>query len=113
MRSHDDESPPGYPMHAGNGIAIPDFLRIVVAEDEPASDRAVAEQAVLALNSSMMVIYDEALAKYKRNMRQRVPIILALFTGEGGRMILYRPGHEPLVADPVPDRLPARQVGRP
>ena len=50
----------------------------------------------------MMVIYDEALAKYMRNMRRRVPIILALFSGEGGRMILYRPGHEPLVADPVP-----------
>ncbi len=89
-------------MHAGNGMAIPDFLRIVVAEDEPASDRAVAEQAVLALNSEMMVIYDEALAKYMRNMRRRVPIILALFTGEGGRMILHRPGHDPLVADPVP-----------
>jgi hypothetical protein len=49
-----------------------------------------------------MVIYDEALAKYMRNMRRRVPIILALFSGEGGRMILYRPGHDPLVADPVP-----------
>jgi hypothetical protein len=89
-------------MHGGNGMAVPDFLRVVVAEEEPASGRAVAEQSVLALNSAMMVIYDEALAKYMRNMRQRVPIILALFTGEGGRMILYRPGHDPLVADPVP-----------
>src|SRR5262249_19071929 len=85
----------------GNGMAVPDFLRVVVAEDEPASGRAVAEQSVLALNSAMMVIYDEALAKYMRNMRQRVPIILALFTGEGGRMVLYRPGHDPLIADPV------------
>src|SRR5262249_6117657 len=25
-----------------------------------------------------------------------------LFSGEGGRMILYRPGHAPLVADSVP-----------
>jgi hypothetical protein len=92
----------GCPMHSSNGMTIPDFLRIVVAEDGPTNDRTVAEKAVLALNSEMMVIYDEALAKYMRNMRRRVPIILALFTGEGGRMILHQPGHEPIVADPVP-----------
>jgi hypothetical protein len=90
------------PMHTSNGRDVPDFLRIVVPEEKPASDRTVAEQSVLALNSAMMVIDDEALAKSMRNMRRRVPIILALFSGEGGRMILYRPGHEPLVADPVP-----------
>jgi hypothetical protein len=81
---------------------IPDFLRVVVAEERPAGDRAVAEQAVLALNASMMTLYDATLEKYKRNMRDRVPIILALFTGQGGQLILYRPGHEPLVAEPVP-----------
>jgi hypothetical protein len=92
----------GCPIHSSNGWAVPDFLRVVVAQDEPASQRAVAEQAVLALNSEMMVIYEDALLKYMANMRQRVPILLALFTGQGGNMILYRPGHEPLVADPVP-----------
>jgi N6-adenosine-specific RNA methylase IME4 len=85
-----------------NSAAIPEFLRVVIAEEEPASERAVAEQAVLALNSSMMTLYDQTLEKYKRNLRERVPIILALFSGAGGQMILYRPGHEPLVADPVP-----------
>ena len=50
----------------------------------------------------MMDIYEGSLAQYKRNMRERVPIILALFSEGGGRMILYRPGHEPLVAEPVP-----------
>jgi hypothetical protein len=92
----------GCPMHAANGMDIPNFLRIVVSEEQTASEQVVAEQSVLALNAAMMVIYDDALAKYMRNMRRRVPIILALFSGEGGRMILYRPGHEPLVADPVP-----------
>jgi hypothetical protein len=82
--------------------AVPEFLRVVVAKRDPATARAAAEQAVLALNSSMMTLYDETLEKYKRNMRDRVPIILALFTGQGGQMILYRPGHEPLIADPVP-----------
>jgi len=89
------------PSSAANG-AIPDFLRVVVAEETPVSERAVAEQAVLALNASMMTLYDETLEKYKRNMRDRVPIILALFSGQGGRMILYRPGQDPEVAPPVP-----------
>jgi hypothetical protein len=87
---------------AGNGGAIPQFLRVVVGEEKPASERAVAEQAVLALNSSMMTLYDETLEKYKHNMRNRVPIIVALFSGQGGQMTLYRPGQAPLVADPVP-----------
>src|SRR5947209_2802126 len=85
-----------------NGSAVPEFLRIVVAEEAAASERAVAEQAVLALNSSMLTLYDESLVKYKRNMRDRVPIILALFSGSGGQMTLYRPGHEPELAPPVP-----------
>ncbi len=89
------------PGAAKNG-AYPDFLRVVLAEETLASERAVAEAAVLTLNSSMMTLYDQTLEKYKRNMRDRVPIILALFTGQGGNMILYRPGQEPLQADPVP-----------
>src|SRR4051794_1616023 len=87
---------------SSSSAAIPDFLRVVVAEEKPASAREVAEQNVLTLNSSMMTLYDETLEKYKRNMRSRVPIILALFSGQGGNMILYRPGHEPEVAPPVP-----------
>jgi hypothetical protein len=81
---------------------VPEFLRVVVAEEKPASARSVAEQAVLALNSSMMRLYDETLEKYKQNMRDRVPIILALFSGAGGQMILYRPGRPPEVAPSVP-----------
>src|SRR4051812_36675367 len=86
----------------GNGDAMPEFLRVVVADEKPASARVVAEQAVLALNSSMFRVYDESLEKFKQNMRDRVPIILALFSGAGGQMILYRPGHAPEVAPPVP-----------
>jgi len=82
--------------------AIPDFLRVVITDEKPASPRSVAEQSVLALNSSMMRLYDESLVTFKQNMRDRVPIILALFSGQGGQMILYRPGHAPEVAAPVP-----------
>jgi hypothetical protein len=87
---------------AAHGGDVPDFLRVVIADRKPASERAVAEQNVLALDTSMMDIYEGSLAQYKRNMRDRVPIILALFSEAGGRMILYRPGLEPTVAPPVP-----------
>jgi hypothetical protein len=89
----------GLPAHADD---VPDFMRAISANRKPATERAVAVQNVLALDTSMMDIYEGSLAQYKRNMRDRVPIILALFSESGGKMILYRPGHEPLLAEPVP-----------
>src|SRR3954452_3732051 len=89
-------------MAKSNGSAVPEFMRQVVADEPPVSERVVAEHAVLALNASMMRFYEDSLIKFKQNMRDRVPIILALFSGEGGQMILYRPGHAPEVAPPVP-----------
>jgi hypothetical protein len=90
------------PDQPSSGRSVPEFLRTVIADENPASARDVAEKAVLALNSSMMRVYDKSLETFKRNMRDRVPIILALFTGQGGQMILYRPGHAPETAPPVP-----------
>jgi hypothetical protein len=89
----------GLSAHAGD---VPECLRVVVADRKPTPGRAVAEKDVLSLDTSMMDIYEGSLAQYKGAMRERVPIILALFSEGGGRMILYRPGHEPLVAPPVP-----------
>ncbi|MDQ1553663.1 MAG: hypothetical protein QOK46_741, partial [Microbacteriaceae bacterium] len=87
-------------MAETNG-ALPDFMRPVV-DDTPTSARVVAEHAVLALNTSMMGLYDISLETFKQNMRDQVPIIVALFSGQGGQMILYRPGKAPEVAAPVP-----------
>src|SRR5438093_8548465 len=89
-------------VHTQHEVTVPAFLRVVVADEKPASAQAVAEQAILVLNSSMLRLYDEALEKFKQTMRDRVPIILALFSGTGGQMILYRPGHPPEVAPSVP-----------
>ena len=86
---------------AGSNGAIPDFMRPVVNK-KPTSARVVAEHAVLALNASMMGLYDASLETFKENMRDQVPIIVALFSGQGGQMILYRPGQPPEVAPPVP-----------
>jgi hypothetical protein len=71
-------------------------------EKKPAADRVGAEQNLLALDTSMMNIYEDALSKYKQKMRAQSPMILALFSETGGRMILYRPGQQPLESDPVP-----------
>jgi len=88
-------STPGGPTQVATGMDVPDFPRVVDAGEQPARDRAVAEQAVLALNSSMLRLYVESLGRFKRNIRDRVPIILARFSGAGGQMIRYGPGHEP------------------
>lgn len=82
--------------------AVPDFMSPVLDARPPASAREVAEHAVLALNASMMGLYDESLETFKHNMRERVPIIVALFSGQGGQMILYPPGQPARLADPVP-----------
>jgi hypothetical protein len=91
---------------------MPEFMHPVIGDEPPASEREVAERAVLALNESMLTCYEASLEKFKQNMRDRVPIILALFTGQGGQMILYRPGQPPEVAPPVPiDYQLAKSIG--
>lgn len=89
-------------MAESNGGALPEFMRPVATDGPPVSPRDVAEHAVLALNASMIQLYETSLATFKQNMRERVPIILVVFSGEGGQMILYRPRRPPEVAPPVP-----------
>lgn len=82
---------------------VPDFLQEVVLKGAPpAAKQDLAFHNVYQLNTSMFTIYDNALDIYKKNIRARVPLIMALFSGKGGRFILYRPGQEPLEAPPVP-----------
>src|SRR3984957_5485602 len=89
-------------MTESGGNGLPDFMRPVVAAEPPASARVVAEHTFLALNESMIQLYDSSLTRFMQNIRDRVPIILALFNGQGGQMILYRPGRPPEFAAPVP-----------
>ena len=83
--------------------AVPDFLKEVVIKTAPPSAKEKrAFDAVYQLNHSMFNIYDNSLEIYQKNIRARVPLIMALFSGKGGRFILYRPGQEPLEAPSVP-----------
>ena len=63
---------------------------------------SISNKDVLALNTSMFQHYAQASAVFRRNLMANRPIILALFSGAGGRFILYRPGMTPLEAPSVP-----------
>jgi hypothetical protein len=93
--------------------AVPDFLKeVVIKAAPPAAKEQRAFEAVYQLNRSMFNIYDNSLEIYQKNIRARVPLIMALFSGKGGRFILYRPGQEPLEAPSVPPIYPAaKSVG--
>jgi hypothetical protein len=45
----------------------------------------------------MFELYDNAAKIFERNILSRHPVILGLFSGAGGKFILYRPGMAPLV----------------
>ena len=51
-----------------------------------------ATKDVLALNTMMFQLYGASGAIFRKNLMDHHPIILGLFTGAGGRFILYRPG---------------------
>jgi hypothetical protein len=57
---------------------------------------------VLALNTAMFALYGDAGQVFQKNILAQHPIILGLFSGAGGRFILYRPGMPPLEAPSVP-----------
>ena len=61
-----------------------------------------AEDKLLALNAGMFSLYDNAQTIFKREFLAEHPLIISLFSGSGGKMILYRPGKAPEEAQPVP-----------
>jgi hypothetical protein len=60
----------------------------------------VAMDDIRQLNTSMFGFYEKGLVKFQNNFPH--PLIMALFSGKGGRFVLYRPGQEPLEASSVP-----------
>ncbi len=87
---------------AAQGTAgLPDYLAGISGTTAP-SAADLATKNVLQLNTSMFALYENAGLTFRKNILDKHPIILALFTGAGGRMILYRPGHAPVDAPSVP-----------
>lgn len=82
---------------------VPQFMQsFVIEESKPASKGNIAFENVYGLNDEMFTIYDRSLEIYKKNFLSRHHLIMGLFSGKGGRFILYRPGQEPLEAPSVP-----------
>jgi hypothetical protein len=80
---------------------LPSELKTLV-NTAAASKADIATKNLLQLNETMFELYDNALAIFRNNILAHHPVILALFSGAGGRFILYQPGKEPLEAPSVP-----------
>src|ERR1700682_2134626 len=76
--------------------ALPDYMDVIVGSAAPSTKSQVAEQNVLALDIAMFVLYDEAQMKFQKNFLGQHPVIMALFSNQGGTLMLYRPGKAPL-----------------
>jgi hypothetical protein len=66
------------------------------------SPAETATKNVLALNAGMFELYGDASKIFQSNILSQHPVILGLFSGDGGKFILYRPGQAPLDAPSVP-----------
>jgi hypothetical protein len=80
---------------------VPPYMEVLVGV-QPQAPAETARQNVLALNTAMFGLYEDAGRILKKNILARHPVILGLFTGAGGRFILYKPGAAPVEAPSVP-----------
>ncbi|MFD3330909.1 hypothetical protein [Streptomyces sp. NPDC058701] len=62
----------------------------------------MSTKVLIDLNSGTLNVYDMALMNYKKRILESRPILLALFNGGGGKMILYDPSGVQREAPPVP-----------
>jgi hypothetical protein len=92
-------------IFCGGGVAnaqgLPSYMA-PIAGLTSATPGEVATKDVLALNTGMFELYGDAAKIFQKNFLSNHPVILGLFSGAGGRLILYRPGMPPLDAPQVP-----------
>jgi hypothetical protein len=73
-----------------------------IAGRTAATPADTATKDMLALNTGMFELYGDAAQIFQKNILGKHPVILGLFSGAGGRLILYRPNLAPLEAPQVP-----------
>jgi len=79
----------------------PTYFKEIVGV-ETASPAEIANRNVLQLNTTMFQLYGDAAQIFKKNILAKHPVILGLFSGAGGRFILFRPGVAPIEAPQPP-----------
>ncbi len=84
-----------------NAAEVPSYFKEIVGV-QTASPADIGTKNVLQLNTTMFDLYSDAGQIFKKNILAQHPLILGLFSGAGGRFILYRPGMPPLEAPQVP-----------
>jgi hypothetical protein len=89
-------------LAATPAVAQPAPFMAPIAGTLATSPTDIANQNVLALNTAMFDLYANSGQVFQRNILAQHPVILGLFSGAGGRFILYRPGQPPLEAPLVP-----------
>jgi hypothetical protein len=89
---------------AGSAASAADTPAYMQAISGPvtSSPTEIATKNVLALNTAMFGLYDASERIFQKNILAQHPVILGLFSGAGGRFVLYRPGMDPLEAPSVP-----------
>ena len=80
---------------------LPSYFKELVGTPAP-SAADIGTKNILQLNTTMFELYGNAAQSFKENILAKHPVILGLFSGAGGRFILYRPGMAPLDAPSVP-----------
>jgi hypothetical protein len=90
------------PASAQAASGVPDYMNVIVGAKVPDA-AATAKDNVLALNAGMFDLYGDAGKLVQSSILAQHPVILGLFSGAGGRFILYRPGQPPLEGPPVPE----------
>jgi hypothetical protein len=80
---------------------VPPYLKPIIGT-QTTNPAEIATNDILQLNASMFELYDASGKIFQKNFLAQHPLILGLFSGAGGRFILYRPGMAPIDAPPVP-----------
>lgn len=85
-----------------NAEKIPDSVDLITRHDPAPTKAALAFRDVSKLNDFVLGGGETTLTVTQKNLRDRFPFIIGLFSASGGRFLLYRPGQPPLEAPPVP-----------
>jgi hypothetical protein len=89
------------PASQVRGAEVPAYLKSIVGT-QAAGAAEIGTKNILQLNTTMFELYDDSSKIFQRNFLAQHPVILGLFSGAGGRFILYRPGMAPIDAPAVP-----------